>query len=83
MLDISARNQLTGKVTRVDIDGVTAEVTVDIGGGQEVTGVITRKSVERLGLREGVTATAIIKATDVMFGTGSSDDKGDEHAAHS
>ena len=53
MLDISARNQLSGKITSITIDGVTAEVTVDIGDGKSVTAVITKGSVERLGLSEG------------------------------
>ncbi|MGH2765260.1 MAG: TOBE domain-containing protein [Actinomycetota bacterium] len=35
----------------------------------EVVAAITRSSAERLGLREGSEATAIIKATEVMIGT--------------
>lgn len=69
MREIGARNQLAGTVTNVAIDGVTAEVTIDVGNGNEITAVITRGSVERLGLREGVQAIAVIKATDVLIGT--------------
>ena len=67
-MQISARNQLSGTITAIEVDGVTAEVTIDIGGGQLVTGVITKGSVERLGLRVGGSAIAVIKATDVLFG---------------
>jgi molybdopterin-binding protein len=66
---MSARNQLRGRVLSVKFEpnGVVAEVTLDCGG-QEVVSVITRDSVERLGLREGEEAFALIKATDVMIG---------------
>jgi molybdopterin-binding protein len=65
---LSARNQWPGTVRRVALerDGVLAEVVLDIGG-QEVAAVITRASAERLGLREGERATAVVKATDVMI----------------
>jgi molybdopterin-binding protein len=44
-----------------------AEVTLDIGNGQEVVSVITKASVERLGLAQGVEATAIIKSSEVLL----------------
>lgn len=62
---LSARNALTGRVKQVRSDAILSEVVLDVGG-QEVVAVITRDSVERLGLREGDTAQAVIKATDVM-----------------
>jgi len=43
-----------------------AEVVVDVSG-QEIVAAITRASVERLGLKEGESVTAIIKATEVML----------------
>ena len=63
----SARNQLSGTVTSVTIGAVMAEVVVDVGGLQVVT-AITKDSAEKLGLAEGGSVTAIIKATDVMIG---------------
>lgn len=65
-LSFSARNCLRGTVTRIVADGVTAEVVIDLGHGQEIVAVITRGSVERLGLRVGESAVAVIKATEVM-----------------
>ncbi|HZP82375.1 MAG TPA: TOBE domain-containing protein, partial [Chthonomonadaceae bacterium] len=66
-LDISARNRLVGIVTHISEDGVLAEVVLDLGGGNEVVSVITRSSVERLGLKVGSRAVALIKATEVML----------------
>ena len=63
----SARNQLEGTVSSVTIGAVMAEVVVQVGG-QVVVAAITKDSAERLGLAEGTSVTAIIKATDVMIG---------------
>ena len=67
-MELSARNQLKGRVTDVKLGGIMAEVSVEIGGGQTITAAITRASVERLGLEVGDQVTAIIKATEVMIG---------------
>lgn len=64
---LSARNHWNGRVTRMTVDGVMAEITVDCNG-QEVVAVITRQSAERLGLKEGQPAEVVVKATDVMVG---------------
>ena len=64
---ISARNVIKGKVVSVEKGQVAAEVTLDIGGGKTLTSTITLASVERLGLKEGVEAAAVIKASDVMI----------------
>lgn len=66
-VEISGRNQLRGTVTAITPGDVMAEVRVRIGE-QEVVSIITRSSVERLGLKPGDAALVIIKATDVMIG---------------
>jgi molybdopterin-binding protein len=66
-MQISARNQLRGKVTAVKLGTVMAQVTVQVGG-QEVVSAITRDSVDRLGLKVGDDVVAIVKATEVMLG---------------
>ena len=66
-LAISARNRLRGRVTRLHVDGLMAEVSIRIGD-QEVVSVITRSSAERLGLKVGDEAFAIIKSTEIMIG---------------
>lgn len=67
-MELSARNQLKGKVTSITLGAVMADVSVDIGNNQTVVSAITRASVERLGLKEGDDVTVIIKATEVMLG---------------
>ncbi len=64
-MDISARNQLKGTISNIKLDQVMAEVTIKVGDN-EIVAAITRSSVERLGLKVGDTATAVIKATEVM-----------------
>jgi molybdopterin-binding protein len=44
-----------------------AEVTIDVNGAT-VVAAITKESAERLGLAEGKSVVAIVKATDVMIG---------------
>ncbi len=65
-MQLSARNQLQGTVTEIQLGGVMAEVTVDVGG-KELVSVITRKSAEGLGLKEGDPIVVVIKATEVML----------------
>lgn len=64
-LKISGRNQLTGKVTAVQIGEIMAEVTIQVGDNL-IDAVITRRSVENLRLKVGDEVTALIKATEVM-----------------
>ncbi len=65
-MQTSARNQLWGRVTAVQQDGVSAEVSLELGGGQSLVAVITRASAEALGLHAGVQACALIKASFVI-----------------
>jgi molybdopterin-binding protein len=64
---LSARNQLSGTVRRVELGAVMAEVVVDVDG-QQIVSAITRTSAERLGLAEGSQVTVFIKATEVLLG---------------
>ena len=66
----SARNRFPGKVVAIESDGVMALVEIE-AGPHRVTAAITRDSVERLGLAQGVEATAVVKATSVMVERGS------------
>jgi len=65
---LSARNQLRGRITAVNLGAVMAEVTVDIGGGNSLVSAITRASAESMDLREGMDVVAVIKATEVLIG---------------
>ena len=67
-MELSARNQLAGRITAITSGAVMAEVTIDIGNGQTLVAAISRSSVERMGLAEGDAVVAIVKATEVMVG---------------
>jgi molybdopterin-binding protein len=64
-MKISARNVLKGKIVDVVKGATTAHVRIDVGG-TIVTASITNESVDDLGLVKGMTASAVIKASDVM-----------------
>jgi molybdopterin-binding protein len=66
-MQLSTRNQLAGRVTDVQLGGIMAEVTVDVGG-QTIVAAITRGSAESLELAAGDEVTVLIKATEVMLG---------------
>ncbi len=66
---ISARNQLAGSVEEITLGTITAKVTVRISGGSLIESVITRQSVEEMGIKVGDTVTALIKSTEVMIMT--------------
>src|SRR5881628_458058 len=63
-VEISARNRLRGKIAAIHIDGLMAEVRLEIGD-QELVALITRSSAERLRLKVGDEAFAVIKSTEV------------------
>jgi molybdopterin-binding protein len=67
-MKISARNQLKGTIVDVAKGATTSHVRIDIGGGVIVTASITNEAVDELKLAKGTTATAVIKASDVMVG---------------
>jgi molybdopterin-binding protein len=63
---VSGRNQLTGHVVSVTIDGLLAKVVLRIGE-QKVTAIITSDAVREMGLKKGDAAAALVKATEVMI----------------
>jgi molybdopterin-binding protein len=65
---LSARNQLKGKIKSITPGAVNAEVILELPGGQEIVSIITKRSVENLGLKEGGQAYAVIKASEVIIG---------------
>ena len=67
-MELSARNQLKGKVTNVDLGAVMANIKIEVSEPNTITAVITKESAERLGLKDGDDVTAIIKSTEVIVG---------------
>jgi len=63
---ISGRNKLYGTVVEARIEGLLAQITIDIGG-QIMTSIITSDSARNLGLKKGVHVYALVKATEVMI----------------
>jgi molybdopterin-binding protein len=66
---LSARNQLAGTVSSITRGEAIANVVIDVAG-QRLVSSITVEAVEALGLAEGTSVTAIIKASDVILATG-------------
>jgi len=63
---MSARNRFRGVVRSVRSDGLLAQIELETSEPTRVVAVITREAAEQLGLREGLEATALVKATSVM-----------------
>ncbi len=68
-MKVSARNLIPGTVKKINIGMVNAEVVVEAAPGVEIVSVITKDSVERLGLKVGSQVKAMVKATSVMIVT--------------
>jgi molybdopterin-binding protein len=68
-MKLSARNLLKGKVVKITMGAVNAEVELDLGNNQIIVSIITISSVKRLGLELGKEAYAMIKASSVMIAT--------------
>ena len=67
-MNLSARNQLNGKINNVDIGAVMASIKIEVSEPGVITALITKESAEKLGLKEGDDVTAIIKSTEVIIG---------------
>jgi molybdopterin-binding protein len=64
----SARNRFVGLVTEVTLDKVMAQVELQCGG-HRVVSLMSSEAVRELGLRPGVLAVAVVKATTVVVET--------------
>ena len=67
-MKLSARNQLKGTVVSIEEGAVNGIVKIDIGGGNVISSTISMSAISELGLKIGMTASAVIKATSVMVG---------------
>jgi molybdopterin-binding protein len=63
---LSARNRFRGVVRSVEVDGLLARVEIDVTEPSRVVAIVTRESVEELGLRAGMSAAGVVKSTSVM-----------------
>jgi molybdopterin-binding protein len=67
-MKLSARNQLSARVTGITHGEAIANVALDAGGVRLVAS-ITVEAVRELGLSEGSEVVAVIKASDVILAT--------------
>ena len=63
---LSARNRFRGVVRSVELDGLLARIEIDVTEPARVVAIVTRESVEELGLEAGVSAAGVVKSTSVM-----------------
>ena len=63
---LSARNRLRGVVRSVRVEGLLAQVELEVTEPATLVAVITRDAVEELGLAPGTSAAAVVKSTSVM-----------------
>jgi len=64
----SARNKLTGLVTKIDADAIMSKVELQCGPFRVVS-LISTEAVQELGLEVGSPAIATVKATNVVLET--------------
>jgi molybdopterin-binding protein len=67
VMKISARNVLKGIVKEIHEGAVNDEVIIEAPGGMQIVSIVTKSSVEKLGLAKGKPAYAVIKASSVML----------------
>jgi molybdopterin-binding protein len=63
---LSARNRIQGTVTDVRVEGLIAQVELAVDEPARLVAIVTADAVEDLGLKPGMSAAAVVKATSVM-----------------
>ncbi|MHB1677711.1 MAG: TOBE domain-containing protein [Sulfuriferula sp.] len=66
-LKTSARNKLCGVVSYCQEGAVNGEVVIALDAGKSVAAIITDESIKSLGLKVGVRACALIKASHIIL----------------
>lgn len=66
-MQVSARNTFSGTVRAVEDGAVNSQVTLELPGGDLLVAIVTRGSVQSLGLTPGQQAVALVKAPWVML----------------
>lgn len=67
-MKLSARNQLKGKILKVDEGLITSKVMLDLGNGNIISAIISKDAIADLDLKPGDVAFAVIKSTEVIIG---------------
>ncbi len=66
-MKVSARNLIPGKIKTLTHGAVNSEVVIEVAPGVEITSIITKHSAEAMGLKEGASVKAMVKASSVML----------------
>ena len=61
--EISARNKIKGKITKIN----EAKISID-ANGDKLSSIITKSQIANMGLKEGMEAYIVVKATSVLLG---------------
>ncbi len=64
-MKISARNVFEGQIIDIKKGATTSHVVIDVKG-LHITASITNEAVDELALKVGQTASAVIKASEVL-----------------
>ena len=62
----AASASAAGTVIDVKVEGLMAQVEMTVTEPVRLVAVVTRDAVEELGIKVGMSATAIVKSTNVM-----------------
>jgi molybdate transport system regulatory protein len=65
----TARNQFAGNVSALEVGPVSAQVTIALKAGGEITATLTSAAAKRLKLAKGKEALALVKASAVVLVT--------------
>ncbi len=68
-MKVSARNLIPGKIIALTQGAVNSEVIIEVSPGVEVVSIITKHSVDAMGLKVGSQVKAMVKASNVMVVT--------------
>ena len=64
--NVSLQNRLRGKIIEIESGDLLAKIVLDTAAGKVVS-VITSQAVKKLGLKEGLEVTALIKTNEIML----------------
>ena len=67
-MKLSIRNTLAGKIAAITRGPVSTEVVLHVAPGIDLVSVITTESAERMNLKEGQPAYALIKSSSISIG---------------
>lgn len=62
-----ARNELEGLVESIEMDGIMSKTKVRIPADSVMCSVMTKESLEHLGLKEGDKVKVVVKAVNVLI----------------